>query len=348
MAQNQADLVVNVMMIGGRRCGKTTVLAAMQECFEKQCEDTPLVIKTGGGSLEAIEEKQREIKQFFSNPAKSKEFTPDINPTEHHFVYPFDIGLKGKRSQIRVKFIDFPGEWIKDKNPSHEATLLEDMEDSRILVVAIDTPHMMEANGHYNDNWNRCWKISQMVKEVEFADPDKGPGMILFVPLKCEKYYNGRKMGKVVKAVQEAYGPLLSYLKQPTADGRNPHIMAAITPILTMGCAVFSRFQTDADGRIEENEEGNPKKAIYQFTDMRKNRPEPKYCEQPLLYVLDYLLSQAENARRKEVEGWWNSIVGWFQENLFNWPAAGDYLSQKEVVQRKMIQDEDGYVILHR
>lgn len=27
---------IKVMMFGGRRCGKTSVLAAMQSCFEKE------------------------------------------------------------------------------------------------------------------------------------------------------------------------------------------------------------------------------------------------------------------------------------------------------------------------
>ena len=29
------DLELNVTMMGGRRCGKTSVLAAMEDCFQK-------------------------------------------------------------------------------------------------------------------------------------------------------------------------------------------------------------------------------------------------------------------------------------------------------------------------
>ena len=37
-------LKVQVMMVGGRRCGKTSVLAAMKDNFETQFADTNLTI----------------------------------------------------------------------------------------------------------------------------------------------------------------------------------------------------------------------------------------------------------------------------------------------------------------
>lgn len=38
--------------------------------------------------------------------------------------------------------MDYPGEWLADRE--HENLLFETMKKSQILMIAIDTPHMME------------------------------------------------------------------------------------------------------------------------------------------------------------------------------------------------------------
>ena len=350
MGKSEFDLTVNVMMVGGRRCGKTSVLAAMQSCFEDQLNGTPLVIGPADWDmLDIIEDKQREMARYFLERGSSRDFIPDQAPTEEILEYQFYVGLKDKKNRICVKFVDYPGEWLSHKD--RRESLINYAEKSRILLIAIDTPHLMEQKGRFNDNRNLCRRVSEMVKNIGFADAEKGPGMVLLVPLKCERYYNRQQMGEVSARVQEAYKPLLQYLQQPGINGPSSRITIAITPILTMGGAEFGRFQRDDDGNIMVDEKwGTPLHAIYHFPDMNKEAPEPQYCEQPLLYVLSHVFEQARRAKKKlkTGNGLLDVVISLVQSNLLQWPSAEDYLKQAQLVNDNLKQDGDGYSILSR
>lgn len=345
------DLTVNVMMVGGRRAGKTSVLAAMQNCFEEVLKDNPLLITPSDyDMIEIIEKKQQELKQYFLSRGKKKDFVPSQSGTGGVVKYPFDVKLKGKSSKIRINFVDYPGEWLSKKE--HVNELESYMKESRILLVTIDTPCLMELKGAYNDPMNLCYRVTQMVKNTGFANGHKGPGMILFVPLKCERYYNDGRMGEVNTKVQEAYKPLLQYIQKPDdPTGKPPKITTAVTPILTMGGAEFSRFDCDDNGDIILDETwGAPIFPRYHFPDMSKDSPEPRYCEQPLLFILSFVFAEAERARKAQKVGvpWLDMILDIFRYNVQNWASSSDYLKQASTIYGKIRRSGDGYSILNR
>lgn len=93
MSKNN-DLEINVMMVGGNRCGKTSVLASMQECFAKAQKNTPLVINCANDeTLNTIIEKREEMKHYFAAKGTEKTFVPSEEPTRDISEYPFSIGL---------------------------------------------------------------------------------------------------------------------------------------------------------------------------------------------------------------------------------------------------------------
>lgn len=348
MGKPDYDLSINVMMVGGRRCGKTSVLASMKKCFEKAQRGTPLeIVCANEEMLDTINEKQQEMKQYFTLKGKNKVFVPAENESNDILNYPFSIGIKDKKSRIYVNFVDYPGEWLK----TEKAKVMAELKKSRILLVAIDTPHLMEADGTYNEPHNRCWLVSELVKSAKFADASQGAGLILFVPLKCERYYNEGRMDEVNAKVQKAYEDMIDYIKQPGADGKKSRITMAVTPILTLGGAEFNRFdRDDKTGDIRINEKyGTPEKPIYWFPDMSKNEPEPQYCEQPLLYVLSYVLAQAKKEKDKNKKGNIADIVwDWVQVNWLNWPSADDYLHQMDAINQQVKSNGDGYSVLSK
>ncbi len=346
MGNSNCDLEINVMMVGGRRCGKTSVLASMQRCFEATLRNTSLIIKCANDEmLETIEEKQQEMKQYF---VESRFFVPNENETSDWSSYPFNVRIKGKESRIRINFVDYPGEWLTGKKDEVRKNLRE----SRILLVAIDTPHLVEEYGLYNNPHNRCSIVSELIEDVEFAETDE-PGLILFVPLKCERYYNKGEMDEVNRKVQQAYKKTIDYIRKPSADGRKGNITMAITPILTLGEGVeFSRFERDDKGKVKVNERyGTPTKALYKFTDIGKKskEPDPKYCEQPLFYVLLYVLAQAKMAKEaKKKKDALSFLIDLFQTKILNWSSADDYLLQEDAILKELKKDGDGYSILDK
>ena len=91
------DLKIQVMMVGGRRCGKTSVLAAMKRNFDELFNSKNLVIRYGDTeTLDALEDKNAEIEEYFWS-AGGRTFTPDSNPTDEMMQYAFKVGIPGKR-----------------------------------------------------------------------------------------------------------------------------------------------------------------------------------------------------------------------------------------------------------
>ena len=145
-------LKVQVMMVGGRRCGKTSVLAAMKSNFEQQFAETDLTMSYADlETLSILEEKNNEIEEYFLG-SDNRTFSPDSNPTAEMTTYSLEVGIKDKRDSMQVNFVDYPGEWLADKE--HENLLFETMKKSQVLMIAIDTPHMMEEEGKYNERRN--------------------------------------------------------------------------------------------------------------------------------------------------------------------------------------------------
>lgn len=364
--KKDSELAINVMMVGGRRCGKTSVLAAMQSCFESQLAMTPFTIEPADSwTMETLEEKQSEIQEYFIRKGNQRSFVPDSNPTSEKMEYAFYIKLKGSGSRMRINLIDYPGEWLNDTGKLDEIKNM--MSKSRILLIAIDTPHLMEEEGLYNDARNRCYRISQMVKNTEFANVDKGAGLILLIPLKCEKYYNEGRMDMVSSRTKEAYEPLIQYVRQPDANGKRSLCQVAVTPILTMGGAQFSFFERDENFEIAVDPKYKmPTKAIYRFPDMTKTKPEPQYCEQPLLYVLEFTFCATQSMLKKKAKNPLNKlsdtlkqilkaakinplfteIAGFLMDALEEWTGTEDYLRYAKDVSQKLKTFGDGYEIV--
>ena len=297
---------INVMMFGGRRSGKTSILAAMKECVDQVFRDEQelglSISSLDFDTMKALEEKNQELHLYYSEKDRDEAFTPDNNPTQSQRVYQFGIQLVNKPSaKLQMNFTDYPGEWLD--NSSKFEQLKEIMEKTDIIMIAIDTPYLMEeartvdAIGRYNEPKNFTGRIADMVKE-NFVVPEGSirKKMILFVPLKCEKYYNQRKlsedrMEELNVKVKKAYEKLITFITQGENKDRYE---CAIAPIFTLGNARFNRFagnDTNAsDGSNNYyimNAKGYPDKPLYSF-DIDATEPAPEYCEQPLVWQIQW------------------------------------------------------------
>lgn len=343
--------VVNVMMFGGRRCGKTSVLAAMQSCFEREFNSTNLSIVTAdNNTLTTLEEKHREIEDYFNNSGH-REFQPDDNPSQGISEHKFKIGLRNRRTDsIIVNFIDYPGEWISDAEHADELTNI--MSKSHIIIIATDSPHLMEAIpegnengvGRFNDRRNYCYRIGQWVQNNFAAATNFSQKMVLFVPLKCEKYYHKNQMDLLNQKIKMAYSTAFNFFQ----DNKQTYEVA-ITPILTCGAedsgVEFSRFQRDINGDIDLDPHWKtPKKAIYIFT-KKMPTPQPIHCEQPMVYVLAYILTMLAR-QRQQSRGPLGDFWDWLQTTFGNFAAADDFLRELNIIKRKMKMNGKGYEII--
>ena len=344
---------VKVMMFGGRRCGKTSVIAAMKGCIENQFgQGSHLTLSYDMNTLEKITKKEKEIKKFLSGSEKT--FVPDEGPNVEECIYNFDISIKNKNGSIRLSFIDYPGEWLT--NPTKQDYLKKHVEESNVFMIAVDTPMLIEEPdqadsnkiGRFNNDSNKPEMVCNAIKSVlkDKANP-KIPPLIMFVPLKCEKYFNENRMVEVNHKIHAAYRSLFDFLGGPNEG----NFEVAITPILTFGpnTAEFSRFTTDDSGEIKLTSSELPEESIY----IRLNPQavySPMYCEQPLLYSLEYLLYMARKQKEKQIHdaGFWAFWVKMW-DGFLKLPSAKDFLEQEDAIRRKLRKDElvEGYELVH-
>lgn len=347
---------VNVMMFGGRRCGKTSVIAAMRHCMEEKFgEDSSITMTESNSLVDVLTKKKAEILNFLDGTEKV--FVPEEGKTTDESEYEFDVSIKGKKGSVSLSFYDYPGEWLG--KPEYDSRLKEQAEISNIFMIAIDTPMLMEESqesdpdkiGRYNSITNKsavvCNAIKVALQEKEYNS--EMPPLIMFVPLKCEKYYNEERMNIVKEKVKRAYKELFNFF----GGANENNFEVVIAPILTFGknTAQFSRFDSDEEGNIIEDAEGKPEKSYYirlNAKDKSGSQYNPEYCEQPLLYALEYLLymarKQKENGKFKK--NWFVKLLKIFSD-FFKLPSANDFLEQEEVIRKKLCKDVDGYEIVY-
>lgn len=341
MAAND-NFEMKVMMLGGQRTGKTSILASMKSNFEERFKNTGLQIVSGDiETLDELDEANAKMRDYFN--IKDSCFPANAVPTSDDVEYSFSISIANKKGKINVKFYDFPGEWLRGKEyKEKKEKLIEEIKKNHVLILAIDTPCMMEENGSFNGKQNRCFVITEMIK-MAFGDIDRESGLVLFVPLKCERYYNEGKMEAVCKKTVESYKELIQYF----ADSK-PKFEVAVTPIFTLGGVAFHRFQRGKDQKIEVNEQTGCPKEMYYIPDRTVKQPIPKYCEQPAVYLLAYLLQLAsENIQENYKKGhFWDKLMIRLQENFFHMSSAKDYMEKKTCILNKLKKNGDGYKIL--
>ena len=203
----------------------------------------------------------------------------------------------------------------------------------------------MEENGRFNEYRNYSRKINGMFQMALKELNDKKERMILFVPLKCERYLKDRKMEDVRLETLKAYDELIHYIGQNFENYK-----LAVTPIFTLGGAEFSHFEKDRQtGEIKINEVFHtPEKAIYWFPDSTVKEAKPKYCEQPVVYLLSYLLNMAEKEKGKKFQN--ANILGKFSikllQRFFGATSEEDYREQKNIIEKRVKTNGDGYGIV--
>lgn len=97
-----------------------------------------------------------------------------------------------------------------------------------VFIVAIDTPYIMECSESVNDAHNRIHDLEVALQNIIVKDRTDLK-MVMFVPLKCEKWLESGEIDKVVSKVRTTYSTLLQTLSA------YPSMVVSILPIATVG-----------------------------------------------------------------------------------------------------------------
>lgn len=261
-----------IAMVGGNGVGKTSLLAAMYDQFNQVIRQTNLQLKPDRESAALLGEQLANLKEMFDD----FEIEKGISGTRERRDFAFGLGKKGESPSITLKFADYPGGYIQGNATQIERDQVYTlMRNSFVSIVTIDTPALMESHGRWNERINRTQQVLNIFQDT-YADLS-APRLVLFAPVKCESYIRDAAAAlKLQMRIQESYRDLIDLLN---SDKLRSQVAVAITPVQTVGTVVFSRIETRND------------QPVFFF---RKEKPDAKYeprdSEQPLLYLLRFLL----------------------------------------------------------
>lgn len=264
---------IKILMLGGRRCGKTSALASMfyqmttgpanrfftindKTIYKKN------VISPRTGDKESQDDLGKKIETlqgFFGEPEygtfdkRSGIFLVDSDPTNNIWNYKlrFQDPNEGtdifNRHHFDIDFVDIPGEFCRRFTPHSEYVKAGGMSENEIqkymeqlvascdiAMVVIDTPYLMEAEEGIRNAVN-C--IQYLKGFLSHMTSDKAK-MVMFVPIKCEKWIKDGKIEDIYKKLIESYNAIITDLSQP----RYSNLNICIAPIQTAGNILFAEL----------------------------------------------------------------------------------------------------------
>lgn len=258
---------LNVCMMGPRGAGKTTILASI---FSNAVEDfapTKLYLRgrENTPSTVVLQNRKSELSSIFSR----KGDIAGVSATNKDSVFQFEMGFKGDdKAVVNVDIKDFPGENLISKPDDVKKYI----EESEIVLVAIDTAYLMSGNKELNEEMNKVELVTSFFENNPGTVANK---LVLLVPLKCELYFHQDEIDDVTSKVIKTYSRLLNFFK-------SNNIACVVTPIQTLGDVEFDSFEENTRGV------GVSQIATYRFSN-ENPKYRPMYCVQPLYYLLTYV-----------------------------------------------------------
>ena len=149
-----------IIMLGGRRSGKSSVLACIIDQLQKNTPGnicTAVQVNQGhlfydednnSYTMPTLSDKKVEIRNFIKNKLSNSLFVVDMAPTMYKGSYYVQIKT-GKSAAMSLEFVDVPGEAMIPSSTLYP-TLTKDISESDVFIITVDTPFLMEAEEDVN------------------------------------------------------------------------------------------------------------------------------------------------------------------------------------------------------
>lgn len=351
---------LRVIMMGGRRCGKTSALASLFEEMKNgpvkdyfTVSDRTVLETKGFEVQDSLNDKTLELQNMLeTNKNNSNIFLVDKNPTSNFWLYKLHLQIPGTHREMDIEFRDSAGEFF-EASGMHARETEEYIKGSDVFVIVIDTPYLMGSVDEstkdlcpdsINLGTNRVQDIQNFLTHIDDKDGQDAK-MVVFVPLKCEKWAkepNG--LNKVTARIKEVYG---THIKNLSAYEK---MNICVIPMLTSGNILFSEFRkaylyNSFEGTIRcckiddetirkedgENDIPMPGETVvedaesvisgtnlarpYAWYQINPNDSSfsPKNCDQLPLHIIRFMLMKLMDAEAKVKHG---GLLGWIYDFL--------------------------------
>ncbi len=315
---------IKATMLGPRAVGKTSIMASIFSDARDQIAGTSLYFHPLGETGTTLINKKRQLMDVIEKKKScdDKPNTGAIEASNAVAPFEFEMGILRREKSVNIVITDYPGEYLT----SQSKVVSDFIAESHIVMVAIDTPYLMEEGGRYNEEKNEVKKVISFFTEHSEAIKNK---MILLVPLKCELYFHEKRIDDVTSRVNEVYADLKVFCEKN-------NIACVVTPIQTLGGVEFDKF---VDCNVAYS--NLTKLSTYSFYG-ENPKYLPMFCVQPLYYLLTYVANFYEWNKTQDV-GIWGKIKGSLLSMLKD---DDEFLHEIKKLSAKAETDNFGYSIL--
>lgn len=240
-----------IVMLGGRRAGKSSILASVLQCMKDELSILGVTVDENTDAVTAgtdtLNDKVKELGFYLAKQQANMQFVVDTTRNTGASSYKINIGKVNSISKT-FEFIDVPGEWMAPNSEegaekqadgqSNHKWLISQVQEADVFIVAIDTPYLFESDA-INSCYNRTSEIQDILQNITLKDTsgkvDKK--MIIFCPIKAEKYFNENSIDKVTEKVKQTYK---NTINQWVPQG----VEILIMPVKTVGGLEFVKMRT--------------------------------------------------------------------------------------------------------
>ncbi len=266
----QMETQIKITMIGSSGVGKTSLLAAM---YEKHKSIDNLLNLNPNVETELILGDTLKALKTMANQPKPIDGIENDNDSKR---YVFNIGRQ-RNQDLSLIFQDYPGGWLSDLK--NKQNIIEFINESYVVIIAIDTIALMHNMGKWNDLVNDPTSIINIFKETYKNLEEDDRRLVILAPVKCETYMEDEK-GIKAKILRQTYKQIIDFFRESLPQ----KIAVVLTPVQTLGCVRLTDIQEviGQDGSLKP-----------QYT-LEKTTPGAQYSpsggDLPLKYILRFFL----------------------------------------------------------
>lgn len=202
-----------VLMLGGHLCGKTSALASMFDevingPFNKYITVVDHTLYTE--CMEQTLNTKRLENLLYIKKRPQSLFAMESGAGFSICEYKLKAIPAGCNKEVNIDFIDIPGSMIK--NGYHFFPQIRSLtQECSSILVFVDTPFLMECNAQISDSVNVVHEISEILTSIE-CNTIESSKLVLFVPVKCEKWIHEGRAGEVIAKIKQSYRNIINCL----------------------------------------------------------------------------------------------------------------------------------------
>ena len=310
---------LSICMMGPRSVGKTTVLTSIfHESQSQICEGSSIYLK-------ALDENTSMLNNYHTMlvDAVAKKNASNLPASNTISEFLFGLGLAGRSESVKLKIRDFPGEYLTSSIKKDRDEVYNVMANATVILIAVDTPYLMEDNGKFNAEKNKIDIVTHYMKDNVTAVKDK---LVLFVPLKCERYMHEGKLQQVSECTKMAYRELTDFFSKN-------NIASFVTPIITLGGIEYDHMDVS-------NTAGDVGKvAVFRPWEVRPEY-KPLFCPQPLYYLLTYVANYYEWQKKQK-----KAFLDSFMDSFYSFIKDDTkFYDEMKKLTRFVIYNKNGFI----